>query len=140
MSDGTAVYTPQKMPISSHTQVDIFLASNRNRLEIPGAQENRQRHSPNYCTGNILQKCFTYFSLAWASEGTVEPLPLVYMLKLVLLTRTCQAFTDDTDPVSMTTSKENCQCPGSHWTAFNRNAGISRNRQSKICHMVGDCR
>ena len=29
---------------------------------------------------NILKRMLTYFSFAWASEGTVDPFPLAYML------------------------------------------------------------
>lgn len=45
----------------------------------------------------------TYFSLAWASDGTVDPFPLAYMLGAEL-SRTCQTIKDDTDPVAVVTS------------------------------------
>ena len=44
-----------------------------------------------------------YFSRAWASEGTVDPFPLAYMLRAEL-SRTCQAIKDDTDPVVIETT------------------------------------
>lgn len=45
----------------------------------------------------------TYFSRAWASEGTVDPFPFEYMLGAEL-SRTCQHIKDDTDPVTIATT------------------------------------
>lgn len=52
---------------------------------------------------NVEKIKITYFSRAWASEGTVDPFPFEYMLGAEL-SRTCQHIKDDTDPVTIATT------------------------------------
>jgi hypothetical protein len=93
---------------------------------------NRQNGGGREAIQQNKEKIFvTYFSLAWASEGTVDPFPFAYMLKVAELSCTCQIITDDTDPVAMTIAEETCGLPRAHWSAKHSSCRGSRDRAAR---------
>lgn len=57
-----------------------------------------------YDVSLVIKNNETYFSLAWLSEGTVDPFPLGNMLGTDKLSRTCQLIKAVSDPVVIVTT------------------------------------
>lgn len=62
--------------------------------------KTKTKHSPYTRRGTPLQN--TYFSRAWASEGTVDPFPLAYIF-ILDLSRTCQTTKAESTRATMAT-------------------------------------
>ena len=82
----------------------------------------------------ILGKMGTYFSRAWASEGTEDPFPLAYMLGAETVTH-LSSHQGRHWPRHHDDIKKTCQMTASDWLGIFRPSGAPRNRLSKH-HMV----